>query len=133
MSKSVREIYGKNELESCIYNYQPMIDSFGQPIIQIDDDGYSGDTRVFFYDNVEDRFGHLIFGWGSCSVCDALQGCINMDEVQELYNELENDIKWFKTKAEALEWFNTHDWEGNYYGHCEETKKYVDVVKEYLR
>lgn len=112
-------------------NYDPMINAFGKVVIQVDDDDYSGDTRVL-YDN-NGKIGHLVFGWGSCSGCDALQACYgNYDELQELCNELEQSIKWFDSAKEALDWFKSHDWEGDYSWHDDETEKYVERAIEYL-
>ena len=108
-----------------------MIDAFGEVAIQVEDGDYSGDTRVL-YDN-DGRIGHLIFGWGSCSGCDALQGCNTVEDVQELCNDLENSIRWFDTKEEAIEWFENHDWEGDWTYHDDNTKEYVQKVLEYLK
>lgn len=112
-------------------DYQPMIDAFGKVALQVDDWGYQGDTRVLYH-NEDGRVGHLIFGWGSCSGCDSLQACGSLDDVQELANDLENDIKWFDTVEEALHWFKTYDWEGQYSWFYEETKKYVKEAIAYL-
>ena len=114
-----------------IYDYQPMIDAFGKVAIQVEDHDYLGDTRVL-YDN-DGRIGHLIFGWGSCSGCDALQGCNTVEDVQELCNDLENSIRWFDTKEEAIEWFENHDWEGDWTYRDDNTKDYIRKVLEYLK
>lgn len=130
----VRTIYDPTDLADdwfCICDYQPMIAAFGNIAVQVDDHNYQGDTRVL-YDN-DGKIGHLIFGWGSCSGCDALQACRTVEEVQKLCDELQDDIKWFDTATEALEWFSTHDWEGDYSWWEDETKKYVELAIEYLR
>ena len=113
------------------YDYEPMIKAFGNVAVRVDDNAYQGDTRVLY--NNGGRIGHLIFGWGSCSVCDALQGCNTLEEVQELCNNLERSIKWFVTPKEALEWFERHDWEGEYSWFYSETQEYVDKAIKYLR
>ena len=133
----VKEIYFEKELLSLSYwwnplsDYTPMINAFGHVVIRVDDDGYSGDTRVL-YDN-DGKIGHLVFGWGSCSGCDALQACDSIEELQELCSELENSIRWFDSKEEALEWIMTHDWEGDWCWHDEETHKYLEMVNIYLK
>ena len=127
----VKEIYKddirewESEFGRHVYvsDYQPMIDAFGKVLLQVDDDDYQGDTRVLLAK--DGKIGHLIFGWGSCSGCDALQACFTVEEVQELCNELENEIRWFDTQEEALKWFKEHDWEGDWSYHDENTKKYV--------
>lgn len=129
MLKDMKEIYEEDEWGWCDYN--PMIKSFSEDIlVQVDDDNYQGDTRVLFKDG--DRIGHLIFGWGSCSGCDALQACGSFDELNELAQELYNNIKWFDSTQEALNYFNNHDWEGDYCWHEDETKEYINKCKEIL-
>ena len=112
------------------YDYDPMIKAFGNVVIQVSDDGYQGDTRVLY--NNKGKIGHLIFGWGSCSGCDALQACESYDDLQELCNELENDIKWFVDAKEALVWFKSHDWQGDFIWHDENGMKYVEQTISYL-
>ena len=118
-----------------LYDYTPMINAFGKVAIRVDDHDYQGDTRVLYHDHYDyNRIGHLIFGWGSCSGCDALQRCESIEEVQELCNYLENSIKWFDSQEEALEWFENHDWEGDYYWYDRgETRKYVKMAIIYLK
>jgi biotin carboxylase len=38
----------------------------------------------------------------------------------------------FDSAKEALDWFKSHDWEGDYSWHDDETKKYVERAIEYL-
>ena len=127
----VRTLYKEEEGNYGWYDYQPMVEAFGNVVVQVDDDDYQGDTRVL-YDN-NGKIGHLVFGWGSCSGCDALQACETLDDVQELCNMLENSIIWFNSKAGALKWFEAHDWEGSWEWHCDETKKYINQSIEYLK
>ena len=124
----VRKIYPNSDNEWA--DYQPMLEAFGTIIVQIDDDDYQGDTRVL-YDN-DGKIGHLVFGWGSCSGCDALQACTTYDELQELCDQLQESIIWFEDKKTALEWFVSHDWKGDYSWHSRETREYVNFVMEYL-
>lgn len=106
---SAKEIYQDDGYFS---DYQPMLKQFGEIVVQVDDDDYQGDSRVLY--ESEGRYGYLCFGWGSCSGCDALQGCGTIEEVQALMNELFASIIWFDSKPDALEFFNTHDWEGDW-------------------
>ncbi len=129
MKVNVKEVYK----ESIIGwgDYQPMLNAFGKIVIQVDDCDYSGDSRVLYDDN--GKIGCLIFGWGSCSGCDALQACDSLEEVQGLCDSLQNDINWFSNREEALEWFTTHDWLGDYCWHESETKEFVKKSIEYLK
>lgn len=114
----------------CISDYQPMIDAFGNVVVQVNDNDYQGDTRVL-YDN-DGRIGFLIFGWGSCSGCDALQACENMGEVQQLCDSLQDSIKWFDSKEDALRWAKEKDWAAEWYWHEEEGKKFIREMTDYL-
>jgi hypothetical protein len=132
MKVDVRELYKDTDQKYyfSVYDYQPMIDAFGKVAIQVEDNDYQGDTRVL-YDN-DGKIGFLVFGWGSCSGCDALQACSNYDEVQELCDELQNKIQWFASKEEALAWAKEKDWEIEFYWHEEETKEFVREIIKYL-
>ena len=132
MKVDVRKLYaeclGMSWFE--VYDYQPMIDAFGNVAIQVEDDDYQGDTRVL-YDN-DGKIGYLIFGWGSCSGCDALQACRDIEEVQRLCDELQNGIKWFDSKKDALKWAKEKDWATEWFWHDAEGKEFVRKILEYL-
>lgn len=112
-------------------NYSPMISSFGRIVIEVSVNDYQGDTWVLYHDE-DNRIGHLIFGWGSCSGCDALQGCNSIDEVEELREQLERSIMWFSNPQEALDWFKSHDWKGDWGSYYSEQGEYVKESISYL-
>ena len=56
------------------------------------------------------RYGILIFGWGSCSACDALQACRNWEEVAALRDDIARGIRWFESAGDALAYVREHDW-----------------------
>lgn len=128
MKVDVKELY-QNEHWGW-YDYQPMLDAFGKIVIQVDDADYQGDSRLLYDEN--GKIGLLIFGWGSCSGCDALQACNTLEEVQELCNELQEDIKWFDNKEQALEYFKNHDWRGDYSWQQREMKEFINKCIDYL-
>ena len=131
MKVDVRKLYSDvKEDYFYIGDYQPMVDAFGNVAVQQDIGSYQGDTLVL-YDN-GGRIGFLVFGWGSCSCCDALQACNNMVEVQELCDELQQSIKWFANKEEALKWAKEKDWAGEWFLYEEEGNEFVQKVIEYL-
>ena len=111
-------------------DYQPIIDQFGEILIQVDDEDYQGDSRVLYKDG--EKYGYLNFGWGSCSGCDALQGATSVCEIQELIDGLQKDIKWFDDKASCLKYFKKKDWKLDYSYHAEETKDFVEKVIKHL-
>ena len=110
--------------------YQPILNEFGNILVQVDDDNYQGDSRIFYENN--GQYGWLQFGWGSCTGCDRLQGCYSILEIDELIQDLCMSIKWFDSKKDALEYFETHDWEGGY-DHGKEWKEFMEKVIEFLK
>jgi hypothetical protein len=111
------------------YDYTPIIRSFGEVLVQVDDEDWSGDTRVLL--RKKGRYGFLNFGWGSCSGCDALQACDSYEDVDQLISELKNDIKWFNTLAEAQAYIaNDEEREGSYYYHEDEWNQFKAAVAE---
>ena len=96
----------------------------------MDDDAYLGDARILYADTGS-GLGYLTFGWGSCSVCDALQDCSTYSDLAELIQQLATSIKWCSRK-EMLKFFKEHDWEGDFGWHKDEQKRFVKEVIEYL-
>ncbi len=96
-----------------IYNYDRLMDCIDGDIIDhAYENNYQGDAWFMFKNN--DMYGYLVFGWGSCSGCDALQGCSCIEDVEKLLVSLDMSIIW-KTKEEMLEYFKTKDWSLEFY------------------
>jgi hypothetical protein len=111
-------------------DYLPLLQSFGPIIIKVDDDDYQGDSRVL-YKGYDDKFGVLVFGFGSCSGCDALQACDSYDDLEQLRLQLESSIKW-GIVSETLEYLIGHDWDVDAtYGR--ETAAFVSAATAYLK
>lgn len=115
------------------YNYQSydqMVDAMnGEVVLSVHDNDYQGDSRYLMKDG--DRFGVLIFGWGSCSGCDAFEGCDSNEERESLKRDLENSIEW-RSLDELIEWLNSHDYEGSWYWRSKEMRDFIKQVFEYL-
>lgn len=91
-------------------SYEPMLRSMGyEVLLQVDEGSYSGDSRLLYRDGA--RIGYLMFGWGSCSGCDALQACSSYAEAEKLRDELHRSIQWFDSPAAALAWVRGRNWE----------------------
>lgn len=120
--KDLRELYTRHNY----LDYDEVLESFEYEIVvQVDDDDYQGDTRVIFKDG--ERYGFLIFGWGSCSGCDALEACNNFEEIEQLQNELFNNIQWFDNLKDLKQYVNNKDFELEFYWR-EETKEFINQV-----
>ncbi|HEY9774545.1 MAG TPA: hypothetical protein V6C81_12150 [Planktothrix sp.] len=134
---NVENIYQTSEGQSFfeLYNYEPMVTAFGQrTIVAVDDYYHQGDSYRLIADGDEpgQRYGVLIFGWGSCSGCDALQSCSSFKEVQELADSTQDSIKWFADKEALRKYVVEHDWKGDYSWPDTELHKYLHLVKEFL-
>lgn len=66
-----------------------------------------------------DRFGFTVVAYGSCSYCDALEGCDSQEEVDELKESIVNGIFWgtaeeveaYAIKEDANRWYyHEHEW-----------------------
>lgn len=111
-------------------DYRPIIEELGNVLVQVDDNDYQGDSRILY--EKDGKYGYLIFGWGSCSGCDALQGCENMNEIQSLMDGLNDNIKWFDSLDELKQYFKDKDWALDYCWHSDETKEFIDKVIDYI-
>jgi len=133
--KSIQEVYPQcqeDDYFSYPSDYRPLLESFGYEIlIQIDDHDYQGDSRLLYFD--EGRYGILVFGWGSCSGCDSLQACSSYEDIDELRDRLFHEIKWFDNASDCLEYFEKHDWEGDFSWHDEEMKVFLEDGKELIK
>ena len=129
MITNIDEIFPLDKQGYCYYDYQSIVEAFGKVIIQKDDDGYQGDTYVV-YQFEDGKYGVLIFGWGSCSGCDALQACWdNRDEIQDLIYTLYNSIIYSDSLEELKEWGESenrkYDYNWNMAG------EFYKAIKEY--
>lgn len=127
--KTAKELYPQEDHWFSVYSYQPILNEIGNIIIQVDDKDYQGDTRVVF--EKDGKYGFLIFGWGSCSGCDALQACNNHESVQELMDGMVNDVEWFDSFDLLKKRFAERDWELQYSWHHEGTRDFIKQVLLY--
>lgn len=112
--KDIREVYPDSEAYGSFWasgDYTPMLESLGQIVARADQNDYQGDSMVLFRDG--SRFGYLVFGWGSCSGCDALQACGSYEEIDSLRASLSESIRW-GTAQEIREYLEQKDWETEY-------------------
>ncbi len=102
------------------HDYTPLIQSLGAVLVRYTPWAYSGDSFILYAqfrktpDDGTPRFGHLTLSWGSCSGCDALQGCGSYESLERLREELRLKIQWFDTREEILAYYKNHDWKGDH-------------------
>ena len=94
-------------------SYSDINKTFGTVLVEIDQDDYQGSSIVAIH-NEELGFGFVIYGWGSCSGCDALQDCHNAGDLRDLQMEIFNDFSWFPTLQDMQEHVRLKDWNGTF-------------------
>lgn len=142
--EDIRRVYpGLDESDGGFYgpgDYNPLLESMGyQILIKKDEGGYQGDSFVLFYDESGDhgeydgmdQYGILVFGWGSCSGCDALQACNYYKDIEKLRDELNDSIRWDSASSQ-LRYFQEHDWDGDWSRDSQECKEWVAESIDYL-
>jgi len=115
--QDVRKMYALADDADGFYgpdDYTPIIQHIAPEILHLSEDaGYEGDTFVLGRTSA----GEVVWveiGWGSCSGCDELQACSTVADIVALANNISDSAKRFATPAEALDWFVSHDWAGDY-------------------
>lgn len=121
--KKASEIY---DIGKYWWDYTPMLEEFGTIILREDDEGYQGDSFLIYHN--DNKYGYLSFGWGSCSGCDALQGCRTISEVQELMDSLYDDIVWYDSIKELQDHFGNTDWDLKWEGHSSSFRRLVEKI-----
>lgn len=129
--KTAQELYpnlydAEDDWFDAPYDYKPMLENLcDELLLKVDDRDYSGDSRVLMRD-ASGRYGLLIFGWGSCSGCDALQSCRSYEEIQLLMDHLALEIHWEDSAALMHSYITHKDWELEYSWNAKETRVFVD-------
>jgi hypothetical protein len=102
---------------------------FDQVVLEDEEGDYQGTSYLLVRKG--GQWGLLIYGWGSCSGCDALADCNDFrGDVVELRDQLYNSITW-GTAAEMREHIATRDWSLDWVGHEETFLKFrTDALTE---
>lgn len=86
--------------------YKDLSRIIGQIVVHKSIGDYQGDTLILFYNKKEKMYGVLNFGWGSCSGCDALEGCEDLDDHVNLFLHLQDSTKWMSSD-ELINWLDS--------------------------
>jgi hypothetical protein len=117
-----------------VYNYcsyGDLIDSMETSVlVEKHDNDYQGDS---YYLMKKGRlYGILIFGWGSCGGCDALEAAHgNRAEITQLRDDLWESIVWM-TKPEIRKYVNDKDIKLEWWGYSSEGPAFWKKVKDYF-
>lgn len=99
------------------YEYAPIVNYLGTPVFQDGWGEWQGDAFIVI--RKDSRWGFICIGYGSCTGCDALQGCHTHEELGELISNIERSVHWTDTKDQLVEWLYSDsrslEWYGNDY------------------
>lgn len=111
--------------------YSDMATSFGDVLVEVEENDYQGCTWILLRGK-DDRFGYLVYSWGSCSGCDDLQGCSGNADLEELHTRLWDSIKWDAGLVEVLEVIRAdveEDAEDEWMRHRDDGKRFLEECK----
>lgn len=110
--------------------YGTLIDSFEvETVLEKHDNDYQGDSYYLLKNG--DEYGILIFGWGSCSGCDALEGAMSMEEVTDLRDSLWGAVTW-RSFEDTATYVGHKDWEGEFYYYSTGGREFIAAVRGYF-
>lgn len=111
-------------------SYSDLVASAGTIIKEWEIGSWSGDL-VYLLKN-GNKFGFTVLGYGSCTVCDALQACANKEDVDELKADIARGIFW--GNAEEVEAYAINDnYANRWYYHEHDWKTIKRELKAELR
>lgn len=125
---NVRDLYPDSDGDS-LSDYTPILEALGEVVVRVNERDCSGSTWVLLRRDAE--WGYLCFGWGSCSGCDALQGCSSFDDAQVLADTIESQVMW-RSCAEMMKWFASHDWGGDWHADNDDVARFIEQAKAAL-
>lgn len=126
-SAQARRLFPKVDDYWSFYDYDPIINDLGEPLVNVTGGSYQGDYYILLKN--ESRYGFVVIGYGSCSGCDALQSCHSYEAVQELINEITANVKWFDSLQETKAYISDDGLRKvNFYYYEDEWKEFVSKV-----
>lgn len=107
--------------------YESLVDSFEvEAMLEEHDHDYQGDS-FYLLRNRSGEYGILIFGWGSCSGCDALQACSSLNDVENLRDSLWDSIVWM-TLDDLSAYVKSKDFSNDFYFYSSSGKRFVSAL-----
>lgn len=108
--------------------YDGIVELFGDIIAEYTLGSYQGEyVYVIRNHDTPDYFAYLSLSFGSCSLCDFLQGCDDLNELQDYINSI--NPNW-QSAEDLAQWLVSHDWHGDYMGWeiRQEQKRWDDFI-----
>jgi hypothetical protein len=127
----MKDIKRKNDEGWTWYEYGELLDSFElEQVIEECCGYYQGDYVCLFRDG--NRYGFLVFGYGSCSGCDALEGACgeSYEAVVALRDSLFESIRW-GTAEETLAYLESGEGK-DWFWYDDEIKEAIAKAIEYI-
>lgn len=116
MMIDIREAIPANAMHST--DYLTLINSTGVEVLHSEMFGsYQGDYFMIVKEN--GKWGLLVFGYGSCSGCDALEACSTYEDLNRVRISLYNNIFWADSSRELFKALMTKDWKRFWFGNEE--------------
>lgn len=111
-------------------SYGDLVEKNAEILVESTLGSWQGD--MLFLLRSGDQFGFLVVGFGSCSYCDALEGCESQEEVDNLAQSLYDGIKWFDSLEEAKNYIADQDERNlSWYAHDGGWPEFLEKVKTY--
>lgn len=129
------------QITEIVSNYEALIESFEmESLIHIDDADWQGDSFVLLRNR--NQYGILIFGFGSCSGCDAFESIVDryanqksnveiIKDLNDFRDEMYSSIAW-RSRDEMIEYVSTKDFGLEWYGFNDGGRKFVKELKNYF-
>ena len=120
--------YGDNK------SYEGILEDVSDSVLLVVTVGtYQGDEYALVRrrGSYEYEYGVAQWSYGSCSMCDWLEGCDTEEDFKELYYSLINSIRWDSLTG-TINYFNEHDWEGDAGYYFDELKEFPEKAKKIL-
>lgn len=126
------------QITEIVSNYEALIESFEmESLIHIDDADWQGDSFVLLRNR--NQYGILIFGFGSCSGCDAFESIVDryadkieiVKDLNDFRDEMYSSISW-RSRDEMIEYVSTKDFGLEWYGFNDGGRKFVKELKNYF-
>lgn len=113
--------------------YNGLMSHVGEILVHRRYGSYSGDHFYLLRRRMADdarfmEYGWVVVGFGSCSACDALEGCDSEADVLALAERIYGRIRWFFNKEDLIDDLFDRDHQGEFYWYSGDVVDFVRAV-----